>query len=239
MAKSAIKIRILQTLLESPKRTGEIAIELGYKNKKTGYGDYHNVTPGCNKLVKEKLIHEIEPLVKTTGNPGTTYDIVYEIPRLRDLLINYDTLISDMMKNDIIISLLVDNDKFEPYIGNLGELLRLSESFFRNYLTNDLFYERFKWSWFNINTEGSEARNPLDPSINIINLTFQYVLFDMFKHCVIEDNLKGIYIPAAFQYIQKERCRYSLDRVDGVHKGIEYSNDNADPEIINKKIVFV
>ena len=45
------KIKILKTLLESPRTTGEIAIELGYIDDK-GYGRYNVVNPDLQTLAQ-------------------------------------------------------------------------------------------------------------------------------------------------------------------------------------------
>src|SRR5659263_693 len=101
------KIKILKTLLESPKTTGNIAIALGYKDDK-GHGKYNNVTPDLKTLSQKKIIHTIESK-KTVGAPGTTYDINYDISVLRELLKKYPSIVPDLQKNDKILDMLQDN----------------------------------------------------------------------------------------------------------------------------------
>jgi hypothetical protein len=102
------KIKILKTLLESPKKTGQIAIELGYIDDK-GHGKYNNISSDLTTLRDYKFIHTIKTNKKTVGAPGTTYDIVYEIPNLRDLFKEYPILIPDLQNNDIILDMLQDD----------------------------------------------------------------------------------------------------------------------------------
>ena len=136
----------------------------------------------------------------------------------------YPNIVPNIQKNSKIISLLVEKDKFNSYTGIIGDLLPLSASFFRNYLSNDLFLERFKTAWINLNVESSTVIQPSDIEA-IISSSVSFILFEMFKHCVIEDNINGVIIEDAFEFIKKNQDRYSLDRVMGWHKG---HNDKTD-----------
>lgn len=202
-----VKEQIIKTLLESPKTTSEIAVALNYSKR-----DYNSVDKELKTLQSNRFIHYTK--IKIPGKCGPvpkTYDIVYDIPRLRDMLQKFPNLISDMIKNSNIISLLIDNDNLDTLEKKLlGDLLPLSESFFRNYLTNDSFFERFKIVWFNINYYEKKVSHS---KLNLIaNAVYPFILFEMFIHCVIEDNINGVYIPGVFGLINAIRDIYMIDR---------------------------
>jgi hypothetical protein len=224
----SVKEEIIKTLLISPKTTNEITMALGNEDKK-----YNAVDKDLKTLQSGGFIHyEKIKIPGKTGPVAKTYDIVYEIPRLKALLIKYPSLISDMQKNDKIISLIVDNHKSDLQFRFLGDLLPLSASFFINYLINDSFFDQFNWVWFNLNVESSKVKRFSDYEA-IISSFVSFILFEMFNHCVIEDNINGVHNPDAFEFIQKNRDQYSLDRVMAWHKFYNYANDNTESEIEN------
>ena len=227
----SVKERIIRTLLISPKTTNEITMALGNEDKK-----YNAVDKDLKTLQSGGFIHYKKIKIPgKTGPVAKTYDIVYEIPRLKALFTKYPSLISDMQNNDKIISLLVDNYKSDLKFRILGDLLPLSTSFFRNYLTNESFLERFKIVWFNLNVESLKEVRHSDYE-EIMRISAPYIFFEMFKHCVIEDNINGVHIPDAFEFIKKNRDQYSLDRVMAWYKGYNSSNDNTKSEIENRDI---
>lgn len=143
MAKPTIKQKILQTLISNgPKKTGQIAKELGYIDKKTGYGQYNVIKPDCNKLVNDKHIHEIEPVIKTRGNPGTTYDIIYKMDNLKKLLNEYHSLLQDLQANDKIRSMILEKFNYfknNEFLYNEFKLkLLVSPTFFKWCLSSNL-----------------------------------------------------------------------------------------------------
>ena len=229
----SVKERIIRTLLISPKSTNEIAMALGNEDKK-----YNAVDKDLKTLQSGGFIHYKKIKIPgKTGPVAKTYDIVYEIQHLRALLIKYPSLISDMQKNDEIISLLVDKYKSDIRFEILGDLLPLSTSFFRNYLTNDSFFDQFNMAWFNLNVESSKVERSSDYEA-VISSSVSFILFEMFKHCVIEDKINGVHIQDAFEFVQKNRDQYSLDRVMGWYRGNNYANDNTESEIENIDIYF-
>ncbi len=221
----SVKERIIRTLLISPKTTNEITMALGNEDKK-----YNAVDKDLKTLQSNGFIHyEKKKILGRTGPVAKTYDIVYEIQHLRALLIKYPSLISDMQKNDEIISILIDDHKSDLQFRFLGDLLPLSASFFINYLTNDLFFDRFKKAWFNL-TAGSSKPITLSDYEAIIKTSFSFILFEMFIHCVIEDNINGVHNPDAFEFIQKNRNEYSLLDVMAFHEGLKWAKDYTEPE---------
>ena len=230
----SVKEEIIRTLLSSPKTTNEITMALGNEDKK-----YNAVDKDLKTLQSDGFIHyEKIKIPGKTGPVAKTYDIVYEMPRLRALLIKYiksPSLISDMQKNDKIISLLIDKYKSDIRFEIVGDLLLLSASFFKNYLTNDSFFEQFKMAWFNLNVDSSKVKRRSDYEA-ILSSSAPYILFEMFEHCVIEDNINNVHIPDAFEFIEKNRDQYCLDHVMAWHKGYNYANDNTESEIENMDI---
>jgi hypothetical protein len=223
MNKLTIKERILKTLLESPKTTGKIAIELGYIDDK-GHGKYNIIKPDLNTLEQYGFIHRIES-IKSVGAPATTYDIVYKIPDLREILIKYPSLISDLQKSDKIISMFAKevmpktyspDGKEEPpdtdFFKLFKDMLRLSPSLFEDGFKVDSFLS--KWytvdslikspGYFTMNNETSleaffEHGNPIYNAINRI-----------FEHCVIEDILNDVSTQEALNLLNKIKIGITL-----------------------------
>lgn len=102
-----LREKILQTLLKSPKSTGEIAKELGYTDK-NGNGKYNVVSPDLGKLEASGLIHSQKVIRGTHGPPPTIYNIVHELPIIQKLLEKHPILIQDLQINDTILSMLVE-----------------------------------------------------------------------------------------------------------------------------------
>lgn len=143
-----IKEKILKLLLESSKTTGEIAKELGYVDK-NGMGKYNNIKADLNTLQSYGFIHYSK--TKKQGIPGpvpTTYEIVYEISILREMLQKYPSLISDLPKNERILTMLanefyknlpeklLDHEQFKSEIRVFAHYLKGSRSFFKLVLLN-------------------------------------------------------------------------------------------------------
>lgn len=190
MNEFTIKERILKTLLESPKTTGQIAITLGYIDDK-GHGKYNIIKPDLNTLEQNGFIHRIEQKVKRPGAPATTYDIVYEISKLRDLFKKYPILISDLQKNNKVIdSIVADTSSIFDKKYNLNEfltmfrkMLSLSPSFFENCFTVDMFM--FHYYLISEETDQYHLKETECPDFSDIALS-------AFQHCVINDRLKGV-----------------------------------------------
>lgn len=102
-----MKGKILKTLLESPKRTGEIVTALRYHERA-----YHNVDDDLSELVTDRIIRIIETVKKTVGRPGTTYDIVYNRNNLQKIFEEYPSLLPDLQKNESVINLILAEHKW-------------------------------------------------------------------------------------------------------------------------------
>lgn len=138
-----------------------------------------------------------------------------------------------MQKNDKIISLLIDKHKSDIRFKILGDLLQLSPSFFKNYLTNDSFFEQFKMAWFNLYFDSSKFKLRSESEVLLSSFT-AHILFEMFTHCVIEDNINNVHIPDAFEFIGKNQGQYCLDHRMAWRKGYNYAKDNTWFEIENR-----
>ncbi len=103
----SLREKILQTLLKSPKSTGEIAKKLGYIDK-NGNGKYNVVSPDLEKLEASGLIRSQKVKRKTHGPPPTIYNIVCELPVTQKLLGKHPVLVQDLQNNDNILSMLVE-----------------------------------------------------------------------------------------------------------------------------------
>lgn len=121
MTDSTVKEKILQTLLVSiSKTTGDIAIELGYVDT-NGYGKYKNIKSDLNTLSQYGFIHGFKQKEKKPGAPATTYEIVYKLPVIKKILEKYPDLVSDLQKNEIILSMLVEKHRKLLYPFQVGE----------------------------------------------------------------------------------------------------------------------
>lgn len=108
MKNSTNKIKILKTLLESPKTTGQIAIALDYKDNK-GHGIYKNIISDLKTLGQYGFIYEFKSNKKTVGAPPTTYDIVYSIEKIAGILQKYPSLSLHLYNNEKVGVLLANN----------------------------------------------------------------------------------------------------------------------------------
>lgn len=113
MDKETNQVKILKTLLGSPKTTGEIAINLGYIDNNV-YGNYKIIGGDLKKLKSKDYIHTIPTFKKSHGKPPITYDIVYEIRAIRTIFKEYPLLRTDLQKCDKILSMLI-NEHFSVF----------------------------------------------------------------------------------------------------------------------------
>lgn len=102
------KEKILTTLFESQKKTGEIAKALGYATEK-GIGKYNVVGDALKYLESAGFIKSKQEKVSGARGPTpTVYYVIYEIPNLQRMWDEYSQLHPTMQKNDKIISMLVE-----------------------------------------------------------------------------------------------------------------------------------
>ncbi len=109
MADRNNKERILKTLLESPKTTGNISIALGYGDR-----GYNAIGDDLKDMEKEGFIRsEKKKMPGVRGAVPTCHDIVYEHSVLEKILnkylksSHYSHLLSAMQNNDTILESLV------------------------------------------------------------------------------------------------------------------------------------
>jgi hypothetical protein len=210
MKDSTNKIKIVKTLLESPKTTGQIAIALGYKDEK-GYGKYKNIISDLKTLEQYKFIYRTKPNKKSVGAPATTYDIRYELPILRGILETYPSLVSDLQKNYHVFRLLelplkppshyskdyelwainMYAEGFNDICGYILWMIQHSQTFFKNLLLlQESYFKVFFEIW-----KGENGHLDYFKSINYDSMPSRVcedILYDMFFHAVATDKLNGV-----------------------------------------------
>jgi hypothetical protein len=171
-----IKEKILKSLLESPKTTGKIALELGYVDEKTKCPRYNVINSDLNTLESYGFIHRVPSNQKSPGAPATTYDVVYEISSLSKILEKYPRLISDLQKNIIVSNLLV---KKQQWLANPN--LPKEENF------EQLYGIDCKQQWLNLLREESlqklhsiDCKQLLEFNPNPITLEEEIINFKLF-----------------------------------------------------------
>ena len=98
-----LKEKILKSLFESNKTTGELLASLRYGKTK-----YNAIDKDLKKLAAEGLIFADKRKIKgSRGQPPTYYGVVFELPTLQKILDDHSSLRSAMQKNDAVLSLLV------------------------------------------------------------------------------------------------------------------------------------
>lgn len=223
MKDSTNKIKILKTLLESPKTTGQIAIALDYIDNK-GHGIYKNISSDLEKLEGKGFIHKIKSK-KTVGAPAKTYDINYDISVLRELfkdLQEYSSLILVLQKNKRIVSMVADKQNLfakhpidSSELETAKKMLTLSWSFFKSYVLKSNFLDTFCELWLEAHHEEMEKGNiTLDykagtdyvngekwVSCRLTSPIFE-ILFNAFEHSIITDRIDGVYNPKSFDYLK-------------------------------------
>ncbi len=252
MNELTIKERIIKTLLESPKTTGEIAIELGYIDV-NHHGKYNIINTDLKTLKQYGFING-KKQKRHTGAPATTYDIVYEISSLRDVVKKYVSIIPDLQKSDKVIglvwdyfiqrcnemlpseeaALLDDNlnvvknvSEFEIFTELLSpylrDMLRLSPSYFINILINESFLYSFFELWLILHGYIEEV----EKKDNIINIEMFYdidLLFvEAFSYSVITDFITGCGNPEALKLVRELRVAKSNNGY-GNHEALEKLN---------------
>jgi len=220
-----IKNNILLYLLDNTEGIDEPTLREHLKNT-YNISEPKNIKNHLEDLRKKRCIK------KSEKSGFANYWAINNIQHIANIVELYPNIVPFIQKNDKIISILVDDHKSDPQFRILGDLLTLSASFFFNYLTNDLFFERYKKIWINLTVNSLE---PIPPSNYeaIIKTSFSFILFEMFIHCVIEDNINGVHNPDAFEFIQKNRDEFSLPDVMAFFKGLKWGKNNPEPEIEN------
>ena len=220
-----IKYKILLYLLDNTNGIDEPTLREFFKNT-FNISEPKNIKKHLEDLRKKRCIK------KSEKSGFANHWAINNRQHIANIVELYPKIVPYIQNNDKIISLIVDNHKSDIRFEILGDLLPLSASFFRNYLINDSFFDQFNWVWFNLNVESSKVKRFSDYEA-IISSFVSFILFEMFNHCVIEDNINGVHNPDAFEFIQKNRDQYSLDRVMAWHKFYNYANDNTWFEIEN------
>lgn len=105
----SLKEKLLKSLFESSKTTGELLVSLRYGKTK-----YNAIDKDLKALVEEGLIGKEKTKIEgRRGQPPTVYSVVCELPTLQKILQKIkdepSSLRSAMQKNDAVLSLLAEN----------------------------------------------------------------------------------------------------------------------------------
>lgn len=99
-----LKEKILISLFEIGKTTGELLVSLEYKKNQ-----YNAIDNDLKSLVAEGLIFpDKRKNTGSRGQPPTFYEFIYELPNLQKTYEKYSSLRSAMQKNDTILLMLVE-----------------------------------------------------------------------------------------------------------------------------------
>lgn len=224
-----------------PHNQNQIADLIGKNHKVTSTNRVH-VTRCLKELKKylDRVPNELDEL-------GKKWVLKQDIETIRQIVKNYPSLISDLQKSDIVLSLLIDKDNFDKYIGfpvfaNLSYMemdyknrvkenfglphpdhfegfnnfiitlkywLSISQSFFNNYLMCDSYFTNFIKTWLSYNGSDYEGLE------HYYGNTYQNILFEMFKHSVMNDFIEGNGNSEAIHFIQDNVSKYSLEYLQG------------------------
>jgi len=221
-----IKYKILLYLLDNTDGIDEPTLREFFKNT-FNISEPKNIKKHLEDLRKKRCIK------KSEKSGFANHWAINNRQHVANIVELYPKIVPYIQNNDKIISLIVDNHKSDIRFEILGDLLSLSPSFFKNYLTNDSFFEQFKIAWFNLYFDSSKFKLRSESEVLLSSFT-AHILFEMFIHCVIEDNINNVHIPDAFEFIGKNQGQYCLDHRMAWRKGYNYAKDNTWFEIENR-----
>lgn len=96
------QVLILDSLLESPKTTGELAKGRGYSNP-DGTPCYKIIGRDLERLTENGLIEGKKVKLRKTGAYPMLYSIVFSIPNFKNMFEKYKYLRPKMQKNAVVL----------------------------------------------------------------------------------------------------------------------------------------
>jgi hypothetical protein len=237
------KEKIVKSLLESPKSTGEIAKDLGFIDAK-GYGRYNFVLSDLHTLEQYGFIHRIKNETKKPGKKPTTYELVYNIETIRKIALEYPFIVDDLQNSMRVCEKIRDSILGEKRIQDLDLPFDQSNMLFYNVdipfwftssphffnfcLFNDSKTIESRWKEYflleygvplskrKIMT-GSDGKLTLRRDAGTDSKTFEDVFLDIlpniFEHSVKIDIVNGRSNPEAVKYIMKKRKGISEEKI--------------------------
>jgi len=258
MKKRPNQERILSSLLESSKTTGQLAYELNYVDP-DGTVHYSIIYDDLQKLVKSGyILGTKEKLEKKPGGIPTWYSINYSIKNLKKILEEYSDLIGKMQENKKVLEIIIhthpellSNTNEEEYmekVPNFKSLykkgiegwnakLKLSREFFRLFLnneTNDLEEIIGRLSqisgddWYTISWLIKKSATE-----SVFVYVTNYKIDMAFKACVASDILHRQSNEEAMEYVKKLENEVSAEQFEQLTKC--YKNIKVAPEYLREK----
>lgn len=197
-----IKEKIIKTLLESNKTTGEIAITLGYSDE-NGHVKYNNVGDDLDSLEEKGFIRGSKLITKKPGKPPTNYEILYYKSVLIELLKEYPSLLSDLQKSGQVISLLSNEFNDMDTHGFFDWWLAISPGFFKLFLTNNHAAIIDQGKKIYLYTEGTKLLESDNIISTSISPPIDSVLLSAMLHCILNDILDDEATPEAIELLRK------------------------------------
>jgi len=222
---SEIEIKIIKVLSDSiPRNQNKITESIG-KNKKEPK----------NKNMVRRALHKLESYLespkKDRYKSGIFWTLKTDKETIKQLIVQYPSTISQLQKNDTIISEIIEKDKFGNYEKDVRDLLRLSPTFFKNYLVQEMFLEHFEKFWMKL--------TDVKPEIyKITNNTPPYMLFEAFRHSVINDTIENQCNEEAIEYIRKNESWFSLMKISTYFEGIIDGMNISDKDMIDENALY-
>ncbi len=130
-----------------------------------------------------RALKNLAPYLERSPNKldelGKRWVFKKDIDIIRQIVKKYPSIVPDLQKSDIILSMLANNVKPNNFFSEFKGMLRLSPSFFENFLRNDDFLT--KW----IMMQGAIHSPAVIAQKDLVN--------EIYEHCVKEDYLKEIF----------------------------------------------
>lgn len=207
------KKEIIRFLLNAPSGMSEEPSIRDYLREKFDISEQKNIKIHLKELQKAGCIEK-------KGTPGlANIWLVNDIKQIKQIAEKYPSLISDLQKNSKVLTLLRRELPFFKDVGdNYGDLndlggmlytesvndlrtivmmkCELSQTFFKNYLLDESYFESFLEIWREINRENDEFKT-LTPQ------ALEEIYDAMFLHAVITDKLDGFLNPNAIDEIRQ------------------------------------
>lgn len=228
--------RILSSLFESSKTTGELAKELGYTDPE-GHGNYKIILRDLKILEENGFIAGKKVKLQKCGPSPTLYSIILNVQNFKFILKKYKNLIYIMQKNSLILERVLeantDDTVPEKIKENLRKMLQSSPSFFKYLLFGDESELSQYIEYISDISKGEKHYELLVTQDEIYKVVLGINI--VFRACVEKDLVEGNSSREAKEYI-KEMINKSSEAVITIV--LEHYTENKDiPNIRGKRII--